>query len=165
MSIVKLRTALGAPVVPPASVAVAVMACAPWLSGVLGVQLQLPPASAVAVQMTVAPSFTTTAACGSLVPTRVGVLLLATIAFCAGCEIAGAAGAEVSTVKERVVLGPVLPAGSVWLTVKVCGPSLNGVVGVQLQLPLASTVAVQTVFGPSFTVTVAPGSPVPLMVG
>ena len=131
----------------------------------MGVHLQLPPASAIVVQIVVLPSLTTTLAFGSLVPTSAGVLLFDTIAFWAGCEIAGAEGAVVSTVKLRVVAGPMLPAGSVCVTLRMCGPSASAVVGVQLQFPLTSTVAVHSVFGPSLTVMVAPGSPVPPIVG
>jgi hypothetical protein len=112
VSILKLRAALAGPVLPARSVCVAVMACAPLLSGLLGVQLQLPPASAVAVQIVVVPSFTTTVALGSAVPTIAGVVVLLISAPALGWVMAGAAGAVVSTVNGNDVAGPVLPAAS-----------------------------------------------------
>ena len=46
-----------------------------------------------------------------------------------------------------------------------CGPSVNGVSGVNVQLPVESTVVVPSGLPLSETSTVAPGSPVPVMVG
>ena len=59
------------------------------------------------------------------------------------CVIAGAfKDATVSTVKAVAVLAaPSLPAASTGLTVMLCAPPVNGVLGVKLQLPLV-TVAV-----------------------
>ncbi len=129
------------------------------------VQLQLPLASAIAVQSVVAPSFTVTVLPASAVPVIVGVLSLV-LKVSVGVITTGAAGATVSTVTATGVLaGLVLPAGSVAVGVRVCGPLVKGVLGVQVQLPAPSTTAVQTVVAPSFTVTVLPGSPVPLIGG
>ena len=47
----------------------------------------------------------------------------------------GAAGAVVSTVTGFDVAGLLLPAGSVSVTVTLCGPSVSGVLGVQLHVP------------------------------
>jgi len=55
---------------------------------------------------------------------------------------------------------PVLPAVSVWVAVRLCGPSLVRLTLV-LQLPLRSTSAEPTDVMPSHTVTLVPNSPVP----
>ena len=153
-------------VLPVGSVAVVLSVCGPWLSGVLGVQLQVPLACTTAVQSTAppGPSRTVTVLLGSDEPETVGVVLVSGLPAL-GADTVGATGATVSTVNARVVAGPVLPAGSVAVTANTCGPLLRGVVGVQLQLPLASAVAVQTGAPPSVTFTVLPGSAVPLIVG
>jgi hypothetical protein len=158
--------ALAGLVLPLGSVLDAVMLCGPLLSGVLGVQVHAPLAFATAVQIVVGPSFTVTVLLGSAVPLIVGVVSLTTLPG-AGEVIAGAAGAVLSTVMGRVLGAPVLPAGSVAVAFSVCGPSLSAKGGVQLQLPLASTTAVQITGppAPSVTLTVLLGSPVPLMVG
>ncbi len=76
------------------------------------------------------------------------------------------AGALVSTMTITAVLpGPVLPAVSVTVDVRLCCPSLSGSVGVKLQLPSLPAVAVPSTVSPSLTVTVLPGSAVPLRVG
>ena len=95
---------------PPESVAVAVIVCGPLLSGVPGVQLQLPEASEVVLQIVVAPSFTTTVLLGVPVPLTVGVVSLT------GCPAVGesmAAGMALLTVKFCVSGVLVLPAESV----------------------------------------------------
>src|ERR687893_28186 len=84
----------------------------------------------------------------------------------AGAVITGAGGATVSTVNVTVSAGETLPAASVCVAEIVCGPSANGVVGVTDHVPSAATTAVpSTVPAASVTVTVAPGSPVPVIVG
>ena len=103
--------------------------------GMLAVQLQLPPESAVVVQIGVEPSFTDTLALGSAVPTITGEVVLLMIAPEAGWVMLGAAGAVVSTVTGLVVGGLVLPAGSVAVTVTLCRPSVSGVLGMQFQVP------------------------------
>ena len=163
LSTLKLRVAAG-PALPAGSVAFTNTVCGPSpKAGV--VQLQLPLASATAVQRVIPPSFTVTVALGSAVPVIVGVLSLV-LKFSVGVTTTGAAGATVSTV---IVLGAlaglVLPAGSVAVAVNVCGPLLKGVVAGQVQLPAPSATAVQTVVAPSFTVTVLPGSAWPLTGG
>ncbi|NJM42243.1 MAG: hypothetical protein HC853_16630 [Anaerolineae bacterium] len=153
-------------VLPAGSVVVVASVCGPLLNGVV-VQLQLPLVSATAVQSTgpPTPSRTVTVLPGSAVPVTVGVLSLVVL-LSVGLVTAGAAGAVVSIVKLRGALaGPVLPALSVWVAVMACAPLLSGVLGVQLQLPPASAVAVQSVVEPSFTVTVAFGSAVPTIAG
>ena len=78
----------------------------------------------------------------------------------------GAAGALVSTVKSSGALdGPVLPAGSVATVVMLCSPWASGEVGVRLQAPLLPAVAVPIRVPLSYTLTVAPGSALPLKVG
>jgi hypothetical protein len=138
----------------------------PFASAVLGVQLQLPLPSVMAVQMGVPPSVTCTVLFGSAVPLMVGVLSLTTLPG-AGEVIAGVAGTVLSIVTGRVVGALVLPAGSVAVAASVCGPSLNAKGEVQLQVPSACTTAVQRVGPPtpSVTLIVLLGSPVPLNVG
>ena len=78
----------------------------------------------------------------------------------------GAPGAVVSTVNANAVLGALrLPAGSVCVTLRLCGPSLKALV-VTLQAPLLPTTALPTRVVPSNTSIKAPGSPpLPLKVG
>jgi hypothetical protein len=150
---------------PAGSVCVAVTVCDPSANGVLGVQDHEPSACTVAVQSGVPPSVTVTVAPGSPVPVTVGVLSLVLEPF-TGAVITGAAGAVVSTVNVTgAEAGLGLPAGSVCVAVIVCEPSANGAVGVQVHEPSACTVAVQTLVPPSVTVTVLPGSPVPVTGG
>ena len=81
--------------------------------------------------------------------------------------LSGAAGSTVSTVTASgAELPEALPAGSTDETVKLCGPSGSVVSAVQLQVPSGWTVT-WTVDGvPStLTITVEPGSPVPVRVG
>ena len=78
----------------------------------------------------------------------------------------GAAGDVVSTVNEKGSEAPLwFPAASVAWNVRLCGPSPRGGVGVNVQLPLGSTVAVPIWIPLSNTVTTEPGSVVPLKVG
>jgi hypothetical protein len=154
--------ALAGLVLPAGSVWVAVSVCRPLVSGVVGVQVQLPAPSTTAVQTVVGPSFTVTVAPGSPCPLIAGV---AVPTVPVGEVMLGATGAVVSTVKLRAAGGLVLPAGSVAVTNAVLGPSLKGVVGVQVQLPLPSAVAVQTGVPPTVTVMALLGSAVPLKVG
>ena len=165
LSTLKLRVAAG-PVLPAGSVAVTSTVCGPSPNAGV-VQLKLPLASATAVQSVTPPSVTFTVLPGSAVPVMIGVLSLV-LNVSVGVTTTGAAGATVSTVTASGVLtGPVLPAGSVAVAVRLCGPLVSGVVGVQLQLPAPSATAVHTVvpLGLSLTVTVLPGSAVPLRVG
>jgi hypothetical protein len=129
----------------------------------------LPLPSATEVQSVLPPSFTATVLPGSAVPVKVGVLSFV-VAFAAGAVTAGATGALLSTVK--LVGGVVVvPPGSLICATTVFGPSVIGVVGMQLQLPAvappASIVAVQSTgpLGCCVTVTVPPGVPVPVNVG
>lgn len=110
------------------------------------------------------PSLTVMVLPGSAVPTNVGVVSLVT-PLAVGEVTTGALGATVSTVNGRVTAALVLPAGSVAVALIVCAPSAKGRLELQFQLPLASTVAVQSVTTPSLTVTVLPGSPIPVIVG
>ena len=100
----------------------------------------------------VAPPLATTPVCGAT----------SSIAF----VITGSSTAEVSTVNGIGAVGAlVLPAGSVPVAVMLCGPSASGVVGVSSQVPSGLTVVVPIGWPLSSTVTVAPGSPLPLSVG
>ena len=100
---------------------------------------------------------------GSAVPTIVGVLSF--VGPWSGL-IAGAAGGVLSIVALIWFdVGLVLPAASFWSAVKLWGPSESGALGVNVQSPLASTTADPIVLPPSYTVTLAPGSPLPFRIG
>ena len=64
-----------------------------------------------------------------------------------------------STTSVAVLVEPSL------IAVIVSEPRASGPVGVHVQMPIALTVAVQTVAPPTDTVTVWPGIPVPVMAG
>jgi hypothetical protein len=96
---------------PIGSVATTVIVCEPFASGVLGVQLQLPLMSAVAVQMVVPPSVTMMVLPGSAVPVKVGVVEV--VAPATGPMTTGAVGAVASTVIATVAGVLVVPAGLV----------------------------------------------------
>ena len=150
---------------PAASLAVATTVWLPLPSAVLGVQAHAPLLLAVAVQMGTPPSVTSIVLFGSAVPLKVGVLLPVVLPA-AGAVIVGVVGAAVSTMMLAGVLGALLlPAGSVAVAVMLCGPWLSGVPGVQLHVPAAVAVVVQSVVVPSFTVTVLLGSAEPESVG
>jgi hypothetical protein len=157
---------VGGLVLPAGSVAVMLTLCGPSVIGVLGVQVQLPLPSTTAVQSTgpPGPSRTVIVSPGVPVPTKVGVLSPLG-ALVVGEITPGGSGATVSTSKLRVAGALTLPAGSVAVALMLCGPSAKARLGVQLQLPLASAVAVQSVTPPSVTRTVLPASAVPVIVG
>ncbi len=99
---------------------------------------------------------------GSAVPVMAGVALL----IVPRLLMAGAFGAVVSITAVTVLeVGLLLPAVSFWVAVNAVVPSDIGVVGVKLQLPLASTTAVPIGLPLALMVTTAPGSPVPEIVG
>ena len=80
--------------------------------------------------------------------------------------VAGADGPVVSMVMGSSSLGSlVLPALSMAVAVRLCRPSINGVVSVAVQVPSAATTAVPTGVAPSKIVMVLPASPVPVSVG
>ena len=118
----------------------------------------------VVVQSSVLPFITLTVLPFSAVPLNSGVLSL-TVLLATGALIVGIAGGVLSMLK--LVLGvaalvpPLLPATALML----CAPLAKGVAGVQLQVPLPSTVVVQTGAVPSVTVIVAPAVPVPPITG
>src|SRR5512133_104733 len=108
------------PVLPAASVAVAVIECAPVPSVELTID-QFPPV-ATAVPSTVVPSYSVTVAPASAVPVNVGVVTLVRLSVldvpaslaAARSGVLGAVGASVSNVSEGVVPAPpLLPAASV----------------------------------------------------
>lgn len=129
-----------------------------------GVQLHVPAAVATVAHTTVPVGckVTVTGVFGVPVPENVGVVLPI------GAPGAGAVivGVVLSTVNARVVGGLVFPAASAAVTLSACGPLGSAVPGVQLQLPLASAVAVHSVLpSSSFTVTLLSGSAVPITIG
>ena len=157
---------MGVLTLPAGSVAVTVAVCGPSLSGSVGVQLQLPLLSATVVHSVVGLSVTFTVLPGSAVPLKVGVLSLV-LPLATGAVTTGTVGGMLSTVKGTGGVVVLLPLGSVIVATTFFGPLGNGVVDVQLQLPLLSTVVVHSTVpvGWSVTVTAAPGVPVPAKVG
>jgi hypothetical protein len=83
----------------------------------------------------------------------------------AGAVTTGAAGAVLSMLKARAGEATLPPPESVTVAMMLCGPLPNALLGVQVQLPLASAVVVQIGVPLSVTTTVPLGVPVPLMVG
>ena len=139
----------------------------------------MPEPSAVAVPSTVVPfvSYSVTVApasapepvmTGVVTLVRLSVLLAPESEALARSGVPDADGAAVSIVTDRPVeAGPVFPAASVSLVVRVCVPLLS-VLEVMLQLPELSAVAVPNTVVPfvSYRVTVAPTSaPEPVITG
>src|ERR671917_288304 len=150
---------------PTASICVADTVCGPSPSGVVGSSVQVPSGATVAVPTTTPSTVTVTVAPGSPVPVIVGVLS-EIVDPSAGLSTTGASGTVVSTVNVTVSdAGDVLPAGSVCVAVTVWSPSASGVVTSRLQVPSGATVVVPTTVPSMVTSTVAPGSPVPVIVG
>src|SRR5436190_294477 len=149
-------------VLPAGSVCVATTVCWPSRRPV-GVNDQLPLASAVAVAATGVPSIVKlTTALGAAVPVSAAfdVILSVAEAPVSTASFGVTVPATVSSVKVSEV-EPMLPATSVWLATTVCWPSASPV-GVNDQLPLASAVAVVLVALPStvnFTVEFAAAVP------
>ena len=105
---------------------------------------------------------------GEPVPTRIHRAQWETdglvAAYCVGTEIRAAASVSTVMVNDAES-AEVLPSVSLARATKVWSPSTSALVGVQLQVPLLSTVAVQTSVEPSYTETLEPASPVPPNVG
>lgn len=152
-------------VFPAGSVAVTITVCGPFVSGVVGVHVQVPPAGTTTVQSVAPPSTTATVLPGSALPVK-GCELLLDVDPAGGVISVGASGAAVSTLTvEGAEAGLVLPAASMALAVNVCVPSKSGVVGAQCQFPLTSATVLQIGVAPSKTVTALPASAVPVITG
>ena len=174
VSTVKVSGGVGGLVLPAGSVTVAVTVCGPSGSGVVGVKVQLPCGSTTAVPMGTPFSMMVTVSPGvAPPPLKVGLLSSVMPLFgirpclvptsSVASRLFSGLGAWVSTVKGKGSLGRlVLPAGSVAVAVTVCGPSASGAGGVSVQLPLASAGTLPTVVPSTITVTVLPGSALPL---
>ena len=158
VSMVTVRAADAALVLPAASVALVVNVWLPALS-VLDVMLQLPEPSAVAVPSTVVPSVSynfTVAPASTPLPVMVGVVKLVMLSALLApvsepLARSGAFDAD-GAVVSIVTVSPadaalVLPATSVTLVVSVCAPLVN-VLDVMLQLPEPSAVAVPSTVVP-----------------
>ena len=137
----------------------------------VAVQLPLPSTTAVAITLPLA-SLMVMVASGSPVPLRVGVVSLVLLSPSVPLSLVafrmavGAAGASESMLMGSEVAALTLPAGSVAVTLRLFTPCGKAVVGVTLQLPLASTTAVWISPPGKVTVMVSPGvPPAPLMVG
>jgi len=142
---------------------VAVNACRPSVSGIVGVQVKAPAALAVAVQ-TVMPSIrTVTIAFAGAVPLSIGVVVF-TIELSAGSVTTGAPGA--TTEKVLVFEGSdMFPAGSTAIALTVWLPSMSAIGTSNVHVPSGRTVAIPTGMPSTRTVMVLPGSPVPVTVG
>ena len=147
------------------------MLLSPSVRGLVGVTDQLPSPSALTLITSPVGSVTLTSAFGSVLPSMVGMVSLVILSPLipvsddGSSQTLGASGAVVSISREITVGWLGLPAGSVATTVMSPAPSANGFVGVTDQSPFAS--AVTTMVSPvgNFTVTSAPGSVWPSMVG
>src|SRR5215469_7959573 len=167
VSIVTAKALEADPVLPAASVAVAV---SEWLPAArLLASVQAPDPSAVAVPSVVLPSLTRTVALASALPAMVSAVALVMPSVAelpvSGLMplIVGAAGAVVSTVTAKALeAAPVLPARSVAVAVSEWLPAVN--VPAKLHAPEPSAVALPSTVAPSFTVTIALASALPEMV-
>ena len=139
-------TLLAGLTLPAASVTTALRLCAPSLS-VGAVKLQLPSSFTVALPSTAVPSSTVTMLPASALPLSTGVLsllrppsgMVAPVRSLVSVSPVTASGAAVSTVKPTGGVVPLLlPAASVTLTLRLCGP-LASVGVVKLQLPSGPT--------------------------
>ena len=175
VSMVTASAGLGALVLPAASTRPVVMLCAPSVSGVTGVRIVLPLPSVVAVAGTATPSTystgvvpagtTPTLKSGvvSTVPLSVLLLPLSVAAVMSGA--AGADGAVVSMVTASAGLGALaLPAVSTRPVVMLWAPSVSGVTGVRIVLPLPSVVVVAGTATPStYSTGVVPAGTTPTL--
>lgn len=149
---------------PPGSVEIAVSVCAPGVSAEVGVKVQLPDPSVVAVPTDVPSTRTVTVLLASAVPEMVGRLVVCELFE--GEAMTGATGGVVSMAKVLVFDAPeTLPAASVEVAETVCEPAASGDEGVKVQFPEPSVVAVPTGEPSIRTVTVLLASAVPLMAG
>ncbi len=151
------------PVLPAASVAVAVRLLAPPVSGVPGVRLKRPSASARAVPIGTPLFSSVTVVPASAVPVMRGVVSLVASGRAAR---SGAAGGLVSIVSVTGLdAAETLPSASAAVAVRLRVSSGSGAAGVKLKAPLASAIAVPSTVPLLAMVTVAPTSAVPVMVG
>ena len=179
VSTVMTTGVLGLLVLPAGSVAVVVMLCEPWPSGVVGVKVHRPSGWMVAVPITVPgllPSVTVMVSPGVPVPENVGEvssveppLLMGPVTlptWSVALGVPGAAGAVVSTVRLRTGESALsVPVPSLAVTLSAWSPCPSAV-GVKLQVPSGLTVVVPKTVVPSYTVMVCPGvAPVPCKVG
>lgn len=162
---VKGRAGVVIDTLPAASVARAVVVCAPGASGWVTGQLHAPCALATTSHTTWPSTRTVTVLPASAVPVMVGVELVTWSTV--GLVMTGSGGAIESTVKGTPVDDGLVPSPVVAVAVTVCGPSVSGVVGAQTKRPVVSATAVHTgVMPPSTkTFTVEPGVAVPSKAG
>ena len=151
----------GGEVLPAGSAAVAVTVCEPGGRSAGTVTVKVPSGPTIAVPMTVPSTETVTVEPGSPVPVMVGVGSVVWLPF-AGPTRTGEAGGLVSTVKVVGGLSSELPCTLEAETVATCAPSGSVVVGVQVKVPAPVATVVQTTWPSTRTVTVLPGSAVPV---
>ena len=138
----------------PAKVATAVKVWVPLPKGALGVTLQRPAASTVALPTSTPLALSTTVLPGTPVPLTVGVVSLVLCPFCSRPVrsawlsltpvMLGTVGASPRSSNTRSGPGPpTLPASSTGAARMMCAPSASGASGVKLHARVcASTVAV-----------------------
>ncbi len=161
MPVSTVKVDVSVAVMPPAPIAVATAVCGPSASGVVGVTVHVPSAATVAVPTLVPSTVTVMVSPGVPCPV-IGTVPLATVAPSAGASIV--TNVPAITVNVLVAIA-VLPAGSVAVATAVCGPFESAALVGTDQVPSAATVAEPTAVPSTVTWTVAPGSPVPVMVG
>ena len=113
----------------------------------------------------VSPDDPVPAKVGVLLPVLLSVLLLPVSVPAVRSGAAGAEGAAVSIVTANAGLGAlVLPAVSTRPVDMLCAPSVNGVTGVRIVLPLPSVVAVAGTATPStYSTGVVPAGTTPIL--
>ena len=150
-----------APRLPAASAAVPVRTLFPSASGVVGVKLKRPSVPASAVPSTVPLSAMVTVAPASAVPVMVGVVSVVG----ARASNTGAPGAVRSITRGVAAeAGEALPAASTATAVRLAVPS-GRAAGVRLKLPSVPATVEPIWVVPFETMTVAPGSAVPVITG
>jgi hypothetical protein len=169
ISTVSVVVALGLEVFPATSVCTAVMACEPSVSGMVGVQVQVPPTTAIGLpsaQVMATLSIETVMRVPfSPVPLMVGVVSLVVVPL-VGEVMTGAAGATVSMVTDSAGLSAeVLPAGSVAVRRMLCDTLLRAEPAVMVYVPPTGQSCVPADEPSMTSVTVSPGVQLPVKSG
>jgi hypothetical protein len=149
---------------PAASVFITERELVPCESGTVGTIDQLPAVLTYPLPTTVVPESIDTIVPGSPVPVIVGVGV-ATVDADSGDTIVGAVGAIVSTISAIVIGVLAIPLLPICVPTRVLLPSGRADVTGHTYVPDADTVVVHTVVPARVNVTVAPGAPLPVMVG
>ena len=171
LSMVSSSGPAAAETLPAMSVCVVVSVCSPAASAAVPLTDQLPLTATSAVPMAMPPSSRVTVSPATPVPVIDGLVLLVMSSSSTPLSLAGASvGADVGAGAVSSIMSTsdpdaadTLPATSVSVPVRVCGPAARGLVVID-HTPSA-TVALPTAVLPSCSVTTSLFSPVPVMVG